>query len=99
MFAFIESKGLDPLDYFKRMADQNIFWEMNVSYDSTHHYREHQYMLDSLNKPDITKIVKDSGIKLSVGFDGHRVYDYDPERVIRMNKFIHDSGIEMVSFG
>lgn len=92
-------KGLDPTEFLSRFADHGIFWEMNVNYDSIHGFSEHQYMLDFLNKPDITKIVKDSGIKLSVGFDGHRVYDYDPERVIRMNKFIHDSGIEMVSFG
>lgn len=46
MFAFIESLGEDPYRYFRRMAEQNIFWEMNVSYDSIHKYREHEYMLE-----------------------------------------------------
>ena len=41
MFGFIKELGEDPYRYFKRMAEENIFWEMNVSYDSIHHYREH----------------------------------------------------------
>ncbi|MBQ7968907.1 MAG: PHP domain-containing protein [Clostridia bacterium] len=96
LFAFIESKGLDPLDYFKKMADQNIFWEMNVSYDSTHHYREHKYMLDFFENEKQQEIVRKSGVRLSIGFDGHRVEDYLPDRIKTYCKRITDCGIKMV---
>lgn len=81
MFAHIARLGADPLDYFRRMAEQHIFWEMNVSYDSIHHYREHPYMLDFFADEEKQAIVKASGVCVSVGFDGHRVEDYLPERV------------------
>ena len=60
LFSHIATLGIDPLDYFKRMADMNIFWEMNVSYDSTHHYREHEYVkrfLSDENQQDIVLFV------------------------------------------
>jgi HisJ family histidinol phosphate phosphatase len=96
LFAFIESKGLDPLDYFKKMAHQNIFWEMNVSYDSTHHYREHKYMLDFFENEKQQEIVRKSGVRLSIGFDGHKVEDYLPDRIKTYCKRITDCGIKMV---
>ena len=63
------------------MAERNIFWEMNVSYDSIHNYRVHPYMLAFFDSPEQQRIVRDSGVRVSVGFDGHRVEDYLPERV------------------
>ena len=81
MFAFIESIGEEPYRYFKRMAEAGIFWEMNVSFDSAHHYREHKYMLDFFADPEQQAVVRESGVRLSVGFDGHRVEDYRPDRV------------------
>ncbi|MBE6694656.1 MAG: PHP domain-containing protein [Ruminococcaceae bacterium] len=81
MFKFIESRGEDSLEYFSRMAEENIFWEMNVSYDSIHQYRVHKYMLDFFENEEQQDIVRRSGVKVSVGFDGHKVEDYLPERV------------------
>ena len=81
MFAHIEKIGTDPLDYFKKMAEENIFWEMNVSYDSIHNYREHSYMLDFFRDTQKQDIIRRSGVRVSIGFDGHRVEDYLPERV------------------
>ena len=52
MFSFIRAKGEDPLYYFSRMADNGIFWEMNVSYDSIHNYRIHAYMVDFFSDPE-----------------------------------------------
>lgn len=52
MFSFIKSKGFDPLDYFREMAKNDIFWEMNVSYDSIHNYREHSYMKAFFDDPE-----------------------------------------------
>ena len=81
LFSHIAARGEDALDYFKRMADANIFWEMNVTYDSIHKYVEHPYMLEFFRNEAQQEIVRKSGVKLSVGFDGHRVEDYLPDRV------------------
>ncbi len=95
LFAHIAKLGEDPLDYFSRMAEANIFWEMNVSYDSIHGYREHKYFLDFFNDPEKQAIVRKSGARVSVGFDGHRVEDYLPDRVAGYCKRLTELGIKM----
>ena len=95
MFSFIKSLGEDPYHYFKRMAEQNIFWEMNVSYDSIHKYREHKYMLEFFSNEEQQAIVRESGVRISVGFDGHRVEDYLPLRVADYCHRITAMGIKM----
>ena len=95
MFSFIASLGEDPYRYFKRMAEENIFWEMNVSYDSIHNYREHEYMLEFFRNEEQQAIVRESGVRLSVGFDGHRVEDYLPDRVADYCRRISLLGIKM----
>ena len=96
LFAHIEKIGADPLDYFKRMADMNIFWEMNVSYDSIHGYREHEYVKCFLSDELQQEIVRQSGVRLSVGFDGHRVEDYRPDRVVDCCEKLKALGISLV---
>ena len=95
MFSFISARGEDPYRYFKRMAEENIFWEMNVSYDSIHRYREHDYMLRFFKSEEQQAIVRESGVRLSVGFDGHRVEDYLPERVADYCHKISSLGIKL----
>lgn len=95
MFSFIESLGEDPYKYFKRMAEQNIFWEMNVSFDSIHNYREHSYMLEFFENKEQQQIVRESGVRISIGFDGHRVEDYLPERVTDYCKKVTEMGIKL----
>ena len=95
MFAFIESLGEDPYRYFKKMAERNIFWEMNVSYDSIHKYREHEYMLEFFRNEEQQAIVRESGVRLSVGFDGHRVEDYLPERIADYCRRVTAMGIKL----
>ena len=95
LFAHAEGLGIAPYDYFSRMAEENIFWEMNVSYDSTHHYREHPYMLEFFKNPEQQAIVRESGVRLSVGFDGHRCNEYKPERVADYCRKIEKMGIKM----
>ena len=95
LFAHIARLGADPLDYFKRMAEANIFWEMNVSYDSIHGYREHKYFLDFFADEEKQDIVRRSGVRVSVGFDGHRVEDYLPDRVAGYCKKLTELGIKM----
>ena len=95
MFSFITSLGEDPYRYFRRMAEQNIFWEMNVRYDSIHNYREHGYMLEFFKNEEQQAIIRESGVRLSVGFDGHRVEDYLPLRVADYCQRISALGIKM----
>jgi len=95
MFAFIEKLGEDPYRYFKRMADRGIFWEMNVSYDSTHKYRQHGYMLRFFEDSEQQAIVRESGVRLSIGFDGHRVEDYLADRVADYCRRVEKLGIKM----
>ena len=77
------------------MADENIFWEMNVSYDSIHNYHQHQYFLDFFENEEQQDIVRRSGARISVGFDGHRVEDYLPERVKGYCRRLTELGIKM----
>ena len=70
------------------MAQNNIFWEMNVTYDSIHKYIEHQYVLDFINDRKKQKIIKDAGVYISVGFDSHRCEDYDGHKVHEMYRFL-----------
>ena len=93
IFGLCEAKGLDPEKYIKTLADADVFWEMNMSYDSIHGYREHQYMKTFFESPEQQEIVKKAGLAVSVGFDGHRVEDYLPERVLDACKRLESLGI------
>ena len=95
LFAHAEKLGVAPYDYFSRMAEANIFWEMNVSFDSIHSYREHAYMLRFFEDCEQQRLVRESGVRLSVGFDGHRVEDYLPERIKDYCKRISALGIKL----
>ena len=86
LFAHAEKCGIPPLEYFRRMAEAGIFWEMNVSYDSIHGYREHPYMLRFFEDEREQEIVRESGVEVSIGFDGHRLEDYLPERIQNYNR-------------
>ena len=66
----------------------------DVSYDPTHQYRIHQYMLDFFADEEKQDIVRRSGARVSVGFDGHRVEDYLPDRVREFNDKLTALGIK-----
>ena len=92
IFAFIEKNGLDAERYLKSLVARNIFWELNVSYDSIHGYREHEYVKEFMKNPVQQELVKRTGLMLSVGFDGHRKEDYAVDRVRSANEFIRKNG-------
>jgi len=66
---------------------------MNVNYDSIHGYHEHQYVKRFFTDKEQQEIVKDAGLYVSVGFDGHRMEDYLVKRVKDANDFILSEGI------
>ena len=96
LFTYVSRLGEEPFVYFRKMAENNIFWEMNVNLDTIHGGREHSYMLEFFNNKEQQDIIRKSGVHLSVGFDGHRVYDYKPDRIKEYCQRIHDMGIKLV---
>lgn len=92
----LQKRGEDVFSFFHEMAKRNIFWEMNVNFDSIHGYQEHGYVKRTLESPWLTEILRESGVKLSVGFDGHRAEEYLPERVKNTNKKIKELGLPLV---
>ena len=81
IFSYLEQKNINKLDFFTEMANAGMFWELNVNYDSVHHFREHEYVERFLADENMQEIVIKSGVRLSIGFDGHRVEEYAPEKV------------------
>lgn len=95
LFAFAEKLGEDPYRYFKKLAEAGIFWEMNVNYDSLHNFRIHDYVTEFFKNKQQQEIVKKTGVRLSVGFDGHAAAEYKPSRVKAACKTIQDMGIHL----
>ncbi|MBR6719898.1 MAG: PHP domain-containing protein [Clostridia bacterium] len=94
LFAAAEKRNIAPEEFFKRLADTGTFWEMNVNYDSIHSYREHEYVKRFFESETQQKIIKDSGVYISIGFDGHRIEDYLGDRVIEYNKKLEATGVK-----
>lgn len=95
MFAYCDKYGYDYRTFFTEMAKRKIFWEMNVSYDSIHRYREHTYVKEFVKDPVKQAIIKETGVYVSVGFDGHRREDYDGRRVHQMCDFLQENGFRL----
>ena len=95
MFKFIRSIGEEPHRYFRKMAEHNIFWEINVNYDSLHSFKSHDYVTDFFKNKEQQEIVKRSGVRLSVGFDGHIAKEYKAQKVKTANQLIKAMGIPL----
>lgn len=98
LFAWCDALGEKPEAFFGRLAQAGIFWEMNVNYDSIHSYREHAYVKDFVASEYQQDVVRQSGVAISVGFDGHRIEDYVGERVKEMNAFLERQKIRKLEF-
>lgn len=96
MFAYCDMYGYDYEEFFGQMAEAGIFWEMNVSYDSIHRYREHEYVKEFMKDSRKADIVKKSGLCVSVGFDSHRFEDYDGFKVHEMYDFLKNNKIRII---
>ena len=96
MFAYCDKYGFDYVEFFTKMAQKGIFWEMNVSYDSVHGYREHSYVKDFILDAKKIEIIKQTGVCVSVGFDGHNHKDYAGDLVWEMTKALKDKGIKTI---
>ncbi len=96
LFALAARQGADPLAYFRRLAEAGVFWEMNVNYDTIHGHREHPYVLRFFEDTAQQRIIREAGLRLSIGFDGHRVEDYLPGRVAEYCRRVTDMGIPLM---
>ncbi len=96
LFAYCKMYGFDPLSYFKELVKRSIFWELNMSYDSIHHYKKHEYAERFFKNEYEQEIVKKSGLMLCVGFDSHRHEDYDGSRVHFANRFLKDNNFRTI---
>ncbi len=92
LFAYAAERGLDPLGFFKQLAEAGIFWEMNLSYDSVHKFRKHAYVDDFLNDEKKQKIVLESGLYIGIGSDCHRKDEYPAARLYEMYDFLVQKG-------
>lgn len=95
LFAFAKTLGEDPYRYFRRLAEAGIFWEINVNYDSLHSFKTHDYVTEFFKNKEQQEVVKKTGLRLSVGFDGHSAKEYKPSRVKTACKLIQDMGIHL----
>lgn len=93
IFNFAKTKKLNIKAYLQSLAKAGIFWELNVSFDSIHHYKEHEYVKTFFNSPEQQELVKNSNLYISVGFDGHRKEDYCMNRVRDANEFLRKNKI------
>ena len=96
LFAFLEKQGEEPYRFFKKMAEQGIFWELNVNLDSSHEFKAYDYVTEFFKNKKQQDVVKKTGVKLSVGFDSHIIHEYKPSRVQTACKLIKDMGIRLV---
>ncbi|MBE5741917.1 MAG: PHP domain-containing protein [Clostridiales bacterium] len=96
LFSFAKTRKEGVYEYLKSLADVGIFWELNVNYDSIHGYREHAYVKRFFGSEEEQETVKKTGLKLSVGFDGHRMEDYDVSRVVKACEFLRQKKIRTV---
>ena len=97
LIGWAKKLGRDPTEFLHGFAENGIFWEMNVNYDSIHRWHEHEYVTRFYESEEDVKAVRDSGIKIAVGFDGHRVEDYNPERVKKMCEYLEKNNIPQVN--
>ncbi|MBE7078705.1 MAG: PHP domain-containing protein [Clostridiales bacterium] len=96
LFAFAKARGEEPYRFFRKLAENGIFWEINVNYDSLHSFKTHDYVTEFFKNKEQQEIVKKTGLRLSVGFDGHIVKEYKPSRVKTACKLIQDMGIHLI---
>ena len=96
LFAYCDSRNYEYESFFQKLSENGIFWEMNVSYDSIHKYREHSYVLEFMQDKRKMEIVRNTKLFISVGFDGHRYEDYDGFKVHQMYDFLKNNQIKTI---
>lgn len=76
------------LDIIKVMRDNDIFWELNTS-------GNYMYYYDFLTNREKQRIIKESGIPVSVGSDTHYIAEYRKKQIRRANELLHELNIQL----
>jgi len=90
IFAAGEREGVNAV---RLLAENNIFWELNVNHDRAHNYRILEYVRCFMESPALVKNVKDCALRVSVGYDTHILADYEADRVISTCEFLKNNKI------
>lgn len=83
IFALSERYGLDIPEV---MRDNEIFWELNTSGNYSYYY-------DFLTNPKKQRIIKESGVAVSVGSDTHYLAEYRKKQIRRANELLQELNI------
>ncbi len=78
IFKLCDRYGVDMLKVLKR---DDIFWEINFSGNYT-------YYFDFISNKEKQRLVKESGIKLSVGSDLHWTGDFNINKLVQTNEMV-----------
>lgn len=96
LFKYCEMYNYDYTEFFKRMAEENIFFELNVSYDSIHKYAERQYVKDFIKDKNKIEIIKNAGVCVSVGSDCHLAEEYNGFKLYETYDFLKANNIKTI---
>lgn len=76
------------VDIIKTLRDNNIFWELNTS-------GNYDYYYDFLTNREKQRIIKESGIPVSVGSDTHYICEYRPKQIKKANILLRNLGVPL----
>ena len=83
IFRLGERYGVDML---KLMREYDLFWELNTSGNYIYYY-------DFLTNERKQKLIKESGIPVSVGSDTHYIAEYRKKQIRRANELLQSLGV------
>jgi histidinol phosphatase-like PHP family hydrolase len=97
-FDIITAGEKEGVDAVRLLAENDIFWELNVNHDRAHHYRTLDYVKRFMESPSLVTHAKECGLRVSIGYDTHILEDYDASRVISACRFLEENDIKIPGF-
>ena len=84
------------LSVFTKNGGTQYLLGVERNFDSLHSFKQHDYVAEFFKNKQQQELIKKSGVRLSVGFDGHIAKEYKPERVKSACRLIQNIGIHLV---
>ncbi len=97
-FDLYEAGLREGVDAARLLAENDIFWELNVNHDRAHHYRTLEYVQRFTESPELAGHAKECGLRISVGYDTHILEDYEAHRVVSACEFLKSNHIQVPEF-
>ncbi|MCH5184756.1 MAG: PHP domain-containing protein [Oscillospiraceae bacterium] len=73
-------------DILKIMAENDIFWEINISGNYSCYY-------DFITNTEKQYRIAGSGVRISIGSDNHRISDFNMNKLIGIHKLVKNLGL------